>query len=45
MNYFDENILSCPYISNDINIVFNFHLQNLLETLTILKTYTNTNIR
>jgi len=34
---FDENILSFPYISDDINIVFNYHLQNLIETLTILK--------
>lgn len=34
---FNENIHSSPYISNDINIVFNFHLQNLIQTLTILK--------
>jgi len=34
---FNENILCCSYINNDINIVFNFHLENLLETLTILR--------
>ncbi|MBW9148259.1 FUSC family protein [Clostridium sp. CM028] len=34
---FNENMFSYPYISNDINIVFNFHLQNLIETLTISK--------
>jgi uncharacterized membrane protein YgaE (UPF0421/DUF939 family) len=40
---FDENMLSCSYISNDINIVFNFHLQSLLETLTILTTFQTKN--
>ena len=35
---FKENILSSSYISNDINIVFNFHIQKLLETLTTLTT-------
>lgn len=34
---FDEHILSFPYISNDINIVFNYHLENLIITLTILR--------
>ena len=34
---FHENILSTSYINNDINIVFNFHVQNLLKTLTILR--------
>ncbi len=35
---FDEKVInSDSYISNDINIVFNFHLQNLLQTLAILK--------
>jgi uncharacterized membrane protein YgaE (UPF0421/DUF939 family) len=34
---FKEDILSCSYISNDINIVFNFHTQKLLETLTLLR--------
>ncbi|MCJ7690707.1 MAG: hypothetical protein MUO60_15520, partial [Clostridiaceae bacterium] len=33
---FHENKLSPSYISNDINIVFNFHVHNLLQTLTIL---------
>jgi len=33
---FDEHILSIPYNTNDINIVFNYHLHNLLITLTIL---------
>lgn len=34
---FDKNILSCSYLNNDINIVFNFHLENLLEILTNMK--------
>ncbi|MCB2299010.1 FUSC family protein [Clostridium tagluense] len=34
---FHEDILSTSYINNDINIVFNFHVQHLLETLTILR--------
>lgn len=33
---FHENKLSPSYISSDINIVFNFHVHNLLQTLTIL---------
>ena len=40
---FTENILSCSYISNDINIVFNFHLQSLLQTLTILTIFEKEN--
>jgi uncharacterized membrane protein YgaE (UPF0421/DUF939 family) len=35
---FTENIVNSSYISNDLNIVFNFHLESLLETLTILTT-------
>lgn len=35
---FHENILSRPYINTDLNIVFNFHVQQLLETLVILTT-------
>lgn len=38
---FCENIISSSYKDNDINIVFNFHLQKLLETLTILNTLQN----
>jgi len=34
---FNENILNCPCVNNDINIVFNFHVQQLLETLNISK--------
>jgi len=34
---FDRNVLSCSYLNNDINIVFNFHLENLLEILTNMK--------
>ena len=34
---FNKNILSKSYINNDINIVFNFHVQHLLETLTTLR--------
>lgn len=34
---FHENMLSTAYINNDINIIFNFHVENLLETLTILR--------
>lgn len=34
---FDYPIHSLPYIINDINIVFNFHVENLIETLTILR--------
>lgn len=33
---FHKNILNCSYISNDLNIVFNFHIQKLLATLTML---------
>lgn len=33
---FHEKKVSHPYISNDINIVFNFHVRNLLQTLAIL---------
>lgn len=33
---FHENILSKFYINNDINIVFNFHIENLIITLTTL---------
>lgn len=40
---FAENILSCSYINSDINIVFNFHLESLLETLTILTTFQKEN--
>ncbi|MBU3144318.1 aromatic acid exporter family protein [Clostridium sp. CF012] len=32
-----KSILSKSYINNDINIVFNFHVQHLLETLTTLR--------
>ena len=28
---FKENILSCSYINNDINIVFNYQTEKLLE--------------
>jgi len=35
---FHENKLSHSYINSDINVVFNFHVQNLLQTLTILST-------
>ncbi|MBZ9687272.1 aromatic acid exporter family protein [Clostridium estertheticum] len=34
---FHENILIKSYMNNDMNIVFNFHVQKLLETLTILR--------
>jgi hypothetical protein len=35
---FAENIVSSSYISNDLNIIFNFHVESLLKTLTILTT-------
>ena len=35
---FDENIISASYTDNDINIVFNFHLQKLIEVLIVLNT-------
>ncbi|MGV8982513.1 FUSC family protein [Clostridium sp.] len=34
---FYKNKVSPSYINNDINIVFNFHIQHLLDTLTILR--------
>jgi len=34
---FDENVFNVDYISNDLNIVFNFHVESLLETLTTLQ--------
>ena len=36
---FSENTLSNSYISSDLNIVFNFHIESLLKTLTILTTF------
>lgn len=36
---YHENKVSPCYVSNDINIVFNFHVHNLLQTLTILNTF------
>ena len=35
---FNENILSPSYTDNNINIVFNFHLQKLIEILIVLNT-------
>ena len=35
---FNENKITCFYISNDITIVFNYHTENLLKILTNLKT-------
>jgi uncharacterized membrane protein YgaE (UPF0421/DUF939 family) len=34
---YNENILCCSYESDDINIVFNFHLESVLQTLTALR--------
>ncbi|MBK5241707.1 aromatic acid exporter family protein [Clostridium sp.] len=38
---FHENKISPSYISNDINIVFNYHVHNLIQTLTILSSFNN----
>ena len=40
---FEANVISVDYISNDLNIVFNFHVESLLEALATLTIFQKKN--